>query len=250
LSLKEKALFLLALFLIYLIKGSPIDLLGHLMLTFHMVQMALLYMLVPQLLFAAVPAWVWKKWIELPGIRQLFRFFTKPLMALVGFNGLFSLYHVPVIFDAVKTNAWLHGIYTGVLFVFALFMWWPLLNQLEPYQTLTGLKRVGYIFADGALLTPACALIMFSPEPFYATYTNPELWIRQLSLCVPADRLASLDLPGPEIINPLSLHDDQQLGGVIMKILQELFYGFVLLRVFIEWYRNETENSGPAIRHQ
>ncbi len=56
---------------------------------------------------------------------------TKPLIALLVFNGIFSIYHIPVVMDAVKMNVFIHASYTILLFVLALFLWWPLTNKLE-----------------------------------------------------------------------------------------------------------------------
>jgi putative membrane protein len=36
---------------------------------------------------------------------------------------------------------------------------------------------------------------------------------------------------------------DQQLGGVLMKIIQEIVYGTVLFFVFMDWYRKEREKE-------
>ncbi|WAA13716.1 cytochrome c oxidase assembly factor CtaG [Fervidibacillus halotolerans] len=246
LELRHKILFPTAMFMIYIMKGSPIDLLSHLMFTFHMVQMAILNLLVPPILIIGVPVWMWKRIITLPVVRPLFSFFTKPLVALIGFNGVFSLYHVPAILDFIKMNIWIHGGYTSLLFIFAFFMWWPLLNRVEESRQLSGLKKMGYIFADSALITPACALIIFNPTPMYETYTNTELWIKSLELCVPTDTLSTLDLPGPEAFNLLPLNVDQQLGGVVMKILQEIIYGTVLFKVIIDWFKKEAEDDDSA----
>ena len=40
---------------IYIIKGSPIDLMAHIMFTMHMVQMAILLLLVPIFLIKGIP---------------------------------------------------------------------------------------------------------------------------------------------------------------------------------------------------
>ncbi|WAA10601.1 cytochrome c oxidase assembly factor CtaG [Fervidibacillus albus] len=247
LALRHKILFPMAMLLIYIMKGSPIDLLSHLMFTFHMVQMAILNLLVPPILLFGIPVWMWRKIIAFPFIRPVFAFFTRPLIALVGFNGVFSLYHVPAVLDFIKMNIWIHAGYTILLFIFAFFMWWPLLNKVERSRELTGLKKMGYIFADSALITPACALIIFNPTPMYETYTNSELWVKSLELCVPADTLSTLKLPGPEAFNLMPLNVDQQLGGVVMKVLQELIYGTVLFKVVTEWFRNDAqeEDSSP-----
>lgn len=243
LTFSQGSLFMTAMILLYVIKGSPLDLMGHIMFYAHMIQMAFLYLLIPPILILAVPEWVWKKIWSPRLIKGLLTFFTKPLLALILFNGMFSLYHMPLIFDLVKTDMWLHAAYTSVLFLFSIFMWWPLLNQIEELQCLSGLKKVAYIFASGVLLTPACALIIFNDQPMYAAYSDPKIWMEAMRLCVPAGTLASLNLNGPEIFASMSLLHDQQLGGVLMKIIQEVIYGIMLARVFYEWYRSDQEEA-------
>ena len=152
---------------------------------------------------------------------------------------------MPYIFDLVKMNVWYHSIYTWSLFVFALFMWWPLINTADEEKQLSGLKKFGYLLADSALLTPACALIIFNNTPLYETYTNGEAWIQALQLCVPADIVSGLHLSGPEMFSFMSPLHDQQAGGVLMKILQEIIYGVVLYQVIREWFRKEEAEPDP-----
>lgn len=249
LTKKQGALFITAALLVYILKGSPIDLLSHLMFTFHMIQMAFLLLLVPQLLIAAIPIWMWKKILSLSIIKHVFKLFTKPIVALICFNGLFSFYHIPFIFDKVKTNIWYHGIGTTILFIFALFMFWPLLNKVEK-SPLQGLWKVGYLFANSVLITPACALIIFNNELMYAAYSNYQSWIQSLTLCVPPEVISSLQLSGPEMFNLMPPLYDQQSGGVLMKILQEFFYGIILYKVLTEWYRKEQQQGPDPINQQ
>ncbi|WP_318504929.1 cytochrome c oxidase assembly factor CtaG [Bacillus sp. T3] len=239
LTRKEATLFTTGIALLYLIKGSPLDLMGHLMFYAHMIQMAMLYLVIAPILIVGIPKWIWRNVLNQKLVKPVFQFFTRPLIALVLFNGMFSFYHVPLIFDVIKTDMWLHASYTSLLFVISIFMWWPLVNDLEEYQTLSGIKKIGYIFADGILITPACALIIFADSPMYATFSDPTAWMQALELCVPQTTLASLNLSGPEMFNSLSLIDDQQLGGVLMKIIQEIVYGVVLAQVFFKWYRKD-----------
>lgn len=240
---RESLIFTLSIVLLYVIKGSPIDLMGHIAFYAHMIQMAVLYLVIPPLMILGIPAWIWRKVLSMPVIRPIFKFFTKPLIALVVFNGVFSFYHIPLIFDVVKTDMWLHSIYTVLMFIFAIFMWWPIINILQEYQSLNGLKKIGYVFANGVLLTPACALIIFADTPMYATFSDPNAWAKALELCVPFTTLSSLNLSGPEMFNSMSLIHDQQLGGVIMKVIQEIVYGYVLAYIFFNWYRKEQEES-------
>lgn len=240
---KEAVYFSIGIILVYIVKGSPLDLMGHLMFYAHMIQMAVLYLITPIFFILGIPKWVWRSMLASKGIGSLFKFFTKPIVALILFNGLFSFYHIPLIFDTIKINFWLHEGYTSILFIVSIIMWWPLVNPLPEEQKLSGLKKVGYIFADGVLLTPACALIIFADTPMYATYSDPNAWGQALALCVSPTLLSGLDLSGPEMFSSMSLVHDQQLGGVIMKIIQEIVYGYVLAMVFFSWYRKEQEET-------
>jgi len=239
----QAILFVLSMVLLYATKGSPIDLLAHIMFTFHMVQMAFLYLVIPPIFIASIPNWVWENIIELPFIKKVFKFFTKPLIALVLFNGLFSVYHIPIIMDAVKMNILLHAVYTIILFIFAIFLWWPLINKLPGHHQLHGLKKIGYIIGDGVLLTPACGLIIFAPVAMYATYTDGEMWLKAMALCVPGSTLSGLSISGPELFTNMPAREDQQLGGVLMKIIQEIVLGYMLIRIFFEWFKKEQEDA-------
>jgi putative membrane protein len=205
--------------------------------------MALLVLVVPPIFIFGIPVWIWRKIFNLKIIDRLFSFLTKPLIALIVFNGLFSFYHIPMVFDRVMQNIWLHGAYSILLFIVAVIMWWPLINPVPEHQRLSGLKKVGYIFADGILITPACALIIFAPGSIYATYSDPAVWSQVMSLCVGPANFSGLNISGPELFSSMSLLHDQQLGGVLMKIIQEIVYGVVLAHVFFEWYRKDQEDS-------
>lgn len=243
LTTKELFYFSTAMVLLYLIKGSPLDLMSHIMFSFHMIQMAVLCMILPPFLIKGIPDWLWQYTIELPFVKPIFSFFTKPLMAVISFNGFFSIYHIPVIFDSINMNGIIHGFFTAALFGLALFMWWPILTQLPNDLRWSGLRKVGYLLADAVLLTPACALIIFSGHPLYSTYSEPSSWLQSMQLCVPTNTLNGLELSGSELFSNIPVLEDQQLGGVLMKIIQEIVYGFVLAQIFFDWYRKEQQEA-------
>jgi putative membrane protein len=243
LTKQQGTLFLLSMAILYAIEGSPLDIMAHLMFYVHMIQMAALVLIVPPLFIVGVPGWLWRKVLSLPVIHSVFNLFTKPLIALLVFNGLFSFYHVPMIFDHVMQSIWLTAGYSTLLFVVAVFMWWPLINQLQEHQALNGLKKVAYIFGDGILLTPACALIIFADTPLYATYSDPHVWGKVMSLCVGMQNFNSLNLSGPQVFSSMSVLHDQQLGGVLMKVIQEIVYGIMLGHVFFDWYKKDQAES-------
>ena len=241
---KEAIYFSIAMILLYVIKGSPIDLLGHLSFTVHMIQMAFLFLVIPPFFILGIPEWLLRKFV----LKKWFLLLTQPLITLIFFNGLFSFYHVPSIFDVVKVNIVLHGIFTTVLFISSLFMWWHLVNKIEDKQQLSGLKKIGYIFANGILITPACALIIFSKVPMYATYADPAVWMEAMKLCVPAGTLSGLNLSGPQMFIHMPVIEDQQAGGVIMKVIQEIVYGIILATTFFNWFKEDSKKADEETR--
>jgi len=242
-SLKQKIYFTLGILLIYIAQGSPIDLIGHIIFTAHMFEMALLDLVAPIYIILGIPNWLWLSILGNKYINSIFTFFTKPLLAMLLFNGFFSLYHYPLIFDHVKTNPIAHIVFMDFLFVLAIFMWFPVINALPERQTLSDIQKIGYMFANGILLTPACGLIIFGGHPFYATYTDPAIWAKSMELCVSPGLLKSLHLSGPEALNIMTAAEDQQVGGIVMKIVQEIVYGFVMGYNFFRWAKREKNGS-------
>ncbi|RCK10896.1 hypothetical protein DT075_23240 [Bacillus licheniformis] len=96
---------------------------------------------------------------------SLFRFFSKPLIAIIVFNGLFSMYHIPLVFDFIKTDAVYHAAITVLIFIAAFFMWWPLVHKVEELpQIEIGLFLTAMILLYASKGSPVDLLghIMFS----------------------------------------------------------------------------------------
>lgn len=244
---RQQFFFYLAMVLLYMIKGSPIDLLTHIMLTAHMIQMAIYYLIFPILILKGIPAWIWRKFVTLPVIKQVMNLVTKPLIALLLFNTLFSLYHIPDIFDFTKSSPMVHTTVSTVILISAFILWWPIVTPIKEYDTISPLLKIAYIFANGVLLTPACVLIIFADVPLFATYSESGAWIQALSLCVPPDVLSGLSgsLTGPEMFSPLGSLEDQRLGGIVMKTMQEITYSYLLARIFFSWFSRESLKVDP-----
>jgi putative membrane protein len=86
---------------------------------------------------------------------------------------------------------------------------------------MTDLQQMGYIFFNGVLITPACMLIIFTHQTLYPAY-------------VEGSQMIHFFLPPIE---------DQQLGGTLMKIIQEIVYGTALAYVFFKWFRKERKKD-------
>lgn len=247
----QQAMFYSGMVLLYVIKGSPVDLLGHIMFTAHMTQMALYYLLFPILVIKGIPTWIWKKVFEMKGLGKVLTFFTKPLLSLLLFNGLFSLYHMPVIFDFAKSDEFAHAVITTVILFTAFVMWLSVFPPLGELNRLSPIMKIGFIFANGVLITPACGLIIFAGTPLYDTYSQSGAWIQAMSLCVPANVLNDIaaNLSGPSYFTPMPLVEDQQLGGIIMKITQEIIFGAIIAYIFFSWFNQERDTIDPLPAH-
>lgn len=243
----QQIFFYTALVLLYIVKGSPVELLSHIMMSGHMVQMAILYFVIPIFMIRGLPVWMISKFIQSPIVKPIFTFFTHPLIALAIFNSMFAMYHLPAIFDFSKASQIAHSSFTIVLFITAIFMWWPIVTPLKSHDRLNPLIKMAYLIGSILIITIACALMIFSSESLYKAYSSEGAWIQAMSLCVPSDVLAGLSgtLSGAEMFSPLSALEDQQLGGIVMMFLQQIIYGFVIAWIFFGWFSKKNMGVDP-----
>ena len=252
-SLGRKCSFILGMILLYFVQAGPVNIMSHLMFSFHMVMMSVSYIIVPPLLMYGVPDWLWRKLLDRPWLRKL-KWLMHPILTALLFNVLFSVYHIPAVHDYVMLHYGVHVFYYVLLFITAVMMWWPVINPVPDWEYMSDVKKMGYIFLNGVLITPACALIIFANVPMYGIYTDAETWASAMGYCVsgdPATLLAAFD--GPQFFNWFDLTEDQQLGGILMKLVQETMYGAILFFVFSKWFRREgkddddVEESTPSM---
>jgi putative membrane protein len=213
----RKVCFTIGLVLFYVMQGSPVNYFGHhYLFSLHMFQQSMIYLVVPILIIVGFPEWSLKPVFQVKWIHSIVRFFTKPLISVLFFNLAFSIYHFPLIMDYLMENELaLFGYHVMLIFA-AFMMWMPIYTTYQEFNRMSNVQKMLYMFANGVLLTPACALIIFAPELLYAMYQDVSF-----------------------MTSFYSVHDDQQLGGVIMKVIQEIVYGAVLYTVFRKWYRTE-----------
>lgn len=253
-TVTQKSLFVTGMVLYYMAQGGPLELLGHLMFSFHMANMSISYLIVPPLVILGIPAFMWRKMFSASFWSRL-RPLMNPILSLVLFNMLFSIYHVPVVHDYVMTNFTVHRLYYLAMLISAFMMWWQIASPVPEWNRLADVRKMAYVFANGILLTPACALIIFNSSPMYATYNDPDVWALAMGYCVsgdPALLLSTFD-GGPSFFSLMKPIEDQQLGGIIMKLVQEVMYGGILAYIFFHWYKrehgeteDEIRNAGPA----
>jgi putative membrane protein len=201
---------------------SPLHLLGErYLLSAHMVQHLVITLLVPPLLLLGTPGWMLRPLLRFRLVRWLGRAVLSPVAAFLLFNAVFSLWHVPALYELALVFAPAHAL-EHVLFLFlGVVTWWPVFSPLPELPRLPYGVQVIYLFFQSLPPTVLGAIISLAEVPLYQTY-----W----------------DAPRVFGLAPLA---DQQLGGLIMWIPGALAYFAVLSVVFFLWLERREQTADP-----
>ncbi|HXE72421.1 MAG TPA: cytochrome c oxidase assembly protein [Candidatus Nitrosotenuis sp.] len=214
--------FGLGMLVLYVAVQSPLDELGEkYSFTAHMFQHNLLMYTVPCLLLWGVPAWMLRPLLSMEWSSGLWRVLTRPVVAGVLFTAVFSLWHVPALYDTALRDRLVHNLEHLMFLGSALLAWWPVYSPMPEFPRLSHAGQMVYAFLLALAQTPVFALLTFSREPWYPTYeTAVRIWG----------------------LTPL---EDQQVGGILMKVLGMAVFGWVMARAFWRWYHEENRRR-PA----
>ncbi|MBC8161081.1 MAG: cytochrome c oxidase assembly protein [Roseiflexaceae bacterium] len=202
---------------------SPLDALGDdYLLTAHMVQHLLLALVAPPLLLLGTPRWLLRPLVELPYLKQVTRpigrTLTNPLVALLAFNIVFSLWHIPRYYEAALQDPTVHIIEHVTFFSTAVLTWWPIFGTIDEFPQLNDGAKVLYLFFQSLPPTILGAMITFANVPIYPTYAA-------------APRLYGM-----------GALEDQVLGGLIMWVPGGLIFFTVLTVIFFKWFGRDDDD--------
>lgn len=201
-------LFMTSFIILYAIIGSPLVAISHLSFSLHMIQMSMLYFIVPPLLLSSIPVSM-LQYITCTALFRLLRnYLIHSKVALYLFGSLFLVYHVPFVLQFLSQHSILQVSYSFILFVLALFMWWPIASP-DSSQRLSSPRFKQYTMLSGLVITPAC--ILFIVTALIHTGQNPFLTKLTLHLCIPAGVDAPSILP-----TPFNTKYDQVIAGLSM----------------------------------
>ena len=213
------SLFLIGVSLLYIMIGSPLTAISHLSFSFHMIQMSLLYFIIPPLLLLGIPEWMFMHISKHLNLRK-YRFiqFISPKIALYTFSVLFLMYHLPITLQFLSKYAALQTSYTSILFILSFYMWWPIVAP-NTKQPLHADHKKRYAFISGLLITPAC--ILFILTALLDGANNPFIEQLTVHLCIPAESSTFNILPPP-----FNTKYDQLMAGISMMGLHK--FGLVI----------------------
>ncbi len=219
------AYFTTAIIIFALALLSPLDKLGdEYWFTAHMLQHVLLTLVAPPLLILGIPGWLFEPLRNQPKLLKTARMLTNPYIAFVAFNVIFSIWHVPDLYNAALADERVHIIEHLSFMVTAVMTWMPVLSPTPLLPRLAAPVAILYLFLQSIPPTILGALITFSETPIYSFYaTAPRLW-------------------------GLGVMDDQTWAGLIMWTGGAFIWLFALTVVFFKWFnRNESPETHEFI---
>lgn len=215
--------------------ASPMDALGEVLFSAHMIQHELLMLVAGPLLVLSRPG----SHLVL-GARSFFTLLIRCVNGgdsrfLAGFwRGMLSplpawtlhfvglwVWHIPILFNAGLTNTLVHSLQHISFLLIALIFWYSLLRK----RTDSAVVAVVSLFTTATHASLLGALLTFSPEVWYTPY------------------IATTEDWG---LTPLQ---DQQLGGLIMWMPAGVVYiaaALILLAQYLRNWKGKTDSSAPS----
>ncbi len=192
----------------------------------HMVQHFLFSLVAAPLLLSGTPAWMLRSLLRPAPAMRVVRTLTRPLVAIVVYNGVLLFTHWPEVVEASVGSEVVHfGLHVLVLGS-ALVMWWPVVSPLPELPPLTPPAQMLYLFIQSLAPTIPASFLTFGSEPLYDVYaTFPRIW-------------------------SISVLEDQLIAGLIMKLVGGLVLWGVMAVVFFRWANREQREGWDALRFQ
>ena len=186
----------------------------------HMFQHMMLAYFAPPLLLMATPEWLLRLLIGEGRVYAVVRWLTKPVVAAVIFNVGVMIIHIPGLVNAAVTNGPLHYSLHVMTVLTALLMWMPVVGPLPEVRLSPG-GKILYLFAQSFVPTVPAAWLTFADGVVYKSY----------------DHL-------PRVFG-LSVIDDQQIAGVLMKIGGSVFlWTLCTVLFFNRFMKNWDQENG------
>ncbi len=191
----------------------------------HMLQHMMLSYFLPPLALLATPTWLARLLVGGGRFYRGLSFFCRPVVAGVLFNLAIMVTHVPGVVNASVVNGPLHYSLHLMVVVLSLLMWMPVVGPLPEFH-ISPLAKCIYLFLMSVVPTVPAAWLTFADGAVYSAYDIPfRVW-------------------------GLSVTDDQQIAGAIMKTGGSIFLWtiviFIFFRRFASGYSSEHNYRRPT----
>ena len=218
---RQKITFVAAVLLLWAASDWPMhDISEEYLYGAHMIQHLLITLVVPPLFLLSVPEWLARLIVSPDGTTGVWvRRLTRPVAAAVLFNLLVALTHFTAVVNFSVENGVFHYFVHLIIFSAALLMWMPVASPL-PELRISHPGQMMFLFLNSVLPTVPGGFLTVAQEPLYRVYDHPiRLW-------------------------GISVVDDQQAAGLIMKLGGGFFIWSVIGFLFFRW----VSINGPTLR--
>jgi cytochrome c oxidase assembly factor CtaG len=219
----EQLCFFGGWFALFIALVSPLHAWGSVLFSAHMTQHEVLMLVAAPLLVLGRPlvVFLWAFPVDVSrrignigkirAVSRAWHFLTMPLVAWLVHAVALWTWHVPVLFEAVLHNEWVHTSQHLSFLLSALLFWWALIHG--PQGAMGYGAAVLYLFTTSIHSGALGALLTVAGSVWYPSY---------------------IGLTSSWGLTPL---EDQQLGGLIMWIPAGLVYVIAGLALFAGWLR-------------
>jgi putative membrane protein len=201
--------FVAAIVLLWLSSDWPVhDIAEEYLYFVHMVQHMSLTYFMPPLALLATPGWLLRVIVGDGRGYQVLRWFSKPVIAAVLFNGGIMISHVPGVVNASVSNPTLHYAVHVFLVTTSLLMWMCVCGPF-PELRIGAFTTMIYLFLNSVVATVPAGWLTFAEGIVYRLYDGPV-------------RVWGVDVT-----------EDQQIAGAIMKVGGAVFLWSIIVILFI-----------------
>ncbi|MYB10757.1 MAG: cytochrome c oxidase assembly protein [Acidimicrobiia bacterium] len=208
----HKLAFVGAMVLLWVASDWPMhDISEEYLYSVHMIQHLLITLVVPPLIWAAIPEWLARLALSGDGsVGVWVRRLARPVAAGLLFNFMVAVSHIPWVVNTSVESGALHYFVHLLLFASAMAMWLPVCGPIPELHMREPGKMV-YLFLMSVVPTVPGGFLTFAQGAVYSAYDHDvRLW-------------------------GIGLQADQQAAGLIMKLVGGMYLWTWIGVLFFRW---------------
>lgn len=218
--------FVGAILMLWLASDYPIHDIGEKYLySAHMLQHMMLSYFLPPMVLLATPEWLLRLLIGNGRVYGVLKWLCHPVVAGLGFNVTVMITHIPGVVNNSVESAPLHYLLHVLVVSTGLLMWMPVVGPFKELR-IGDFGKMIYLFAQSVVPTVPAGWLVFAENAVYKVYDIPtRVW-------------------------GLTVQEDQQLAGAIMKTGGSIFLWTVIGVLFFKTFNKQfrSENSHHSYR--
>ena len=188
----------------------------------HMFQHMSLTYFMPPLIVLATPEWFVRVLVGNGRAYRTLRFLIFPVRAGLLFNLGIVISHIPGVVNASVSNGPLHYFVHVLLVLTSILMWMPVCGPLKEFQ-MAPMPKMIYLFLNSVVATIPAGWLTFAEGVVYKHYNIPtRVW-------------------------GVSVSNDQQIAGAIMKLGGSIFLWTIIVAMFfkhfVKTFRDENKDD-------